>query len=79
MVVSGQLHTPSDLPPERGIGTHWMGGWVGLRAGLDAAVVKSKDPALSENRTPVVQLVGKKTFSLWLPKYRTMKTYPVFN
>jgi hypothetical protein len=24
------------LPPEKGPGTHWIGGWVGPRAGLDA-------------------------------------------
>jgi hypothetical protein len=23
------------LPPENDPGTHWIGGWVGLRAGLD--------------------------------------------
>jgi hypothetical protein len=35
--VSGQLHAPAALPPgERATGTHWIGGWVGPRAGLDA-------------------------------------------
>jgi hypothetical protein len=29
--MSGQFHAPADLPP----GTHWIGGWVGPRAGLD--------------------------------------------
>jgi hypothetical protein len=34
--VSGQLHTPAALPPgETAHGTHWIGGWVGPRAGLD--------------------------------------------
>jgi hypothetical protein len=34
--VSGQLHAPAALPPgERAPGTHWIGGWVDLRAGLD--------------------------------------------
>jgi hypothetical protein len=28
---SGQFHTPAALPP----GTHWIGGWVGPRTGLD--------------------------------------------
>jgi hypothetical protein len=32
MDVSGQLHVPAALPP----GTHWIGGWVGPTAGLDA-------------------------------------------
>jgi hypothetical protein len=40
--VSGQLHAPAALPPaEEPSGTHWIGGWVDLRAGLDD-VVKSK-------------------------------------
>jgi len=37
MGVSGQRHAPSALYP-RGKdppGTHWAGGWVGSRAGLD--------------------------------------------
>jgi hypothetical protein len=35
MEVSGQLHAPVALPPrERAPGTHWIGGWVGLRAVL---------------------------------------------
>jgi hypothetical protein len=35
MEVSGQLHAPTALPPERARGTHWVGGLVGPRAGLD--------------------------------------------
>jgi len=30
----GKHHAPAALPPER-LGTHCIGGWVGLRAGLD--------------------------------------------
>jgi hypothetical protein len=42
MKVSGQLHAPAALSPrERAPGTHWIGGWVGPRAVLDA-VVKRK-------------------------------------
>jgi hypothetical protein len=34
--VSGQLHVPAALPPgDRAHGTHWIGGLVGPRAGLD--------------------------------------------
>jgi hypothetical protein len=33
--VSGQLHDPAALPPERVPGTHFIGGWVDPRAGLD--------------------------------------------
>jgi hypothetical protein len=35
MEVNGQLHTPTDLPPRKTPGTHWIGGWVGPRADLD--------------------------------------------
>jgi hypothetical protein len=36
MGVSGQRHAPAALyPPEMIPGTHWTGGWVGPRAGLD--------------------------------------------
>jgi hypothetical protein len=34
--VSGQLHAPAALPPgKEPPGTHWIGGWVDLRAGLN--------------------------------------------
>jgi hypothetical protein len=37
MGVSGQRHAPATLyPGERTPGTHWIGGWVGLRDGLNA-------------------------------------------
>jgi hypothetical protein len=38
-------------PRERAPSTHWVGGWVGLRSGLDA-VVKRKFPAPVGTRTP---------------------------
>jgi len=39
MEVSGQFHTPAALLlRERAPVTHWIGGWVGPRAGLDALV-----------------------------------------
>jgi len=37
--------------------THWIGGWVGLRAGLDAlAKRESHFSALTGNRTPSVTI-----------------------
>jgi hypothetical protein len=37
MEVSGQFHAPAALPPgESAPGTHWIGGWVGPRADVDA-------------------------------------------
>jgi hypothetical protein len=39
MGVSGQRHAPAALyPGERTPGTHWTGGWMSLRAGLDTEV-----------------------------------------
>jgi hypothetical protein len=36
MEVSEQLHAPATLIPGKGVSTHWIEGWIGLRAGLDA-------------------------------------------
>jgi hypothetical protein len=33
--VRGQLHAPAALPPGKSPGTHFIGGWVDPRAGLD--------------------------------------------
>jgi hypothetical protein len=33
--VSDQFHVPAILPPGKAVGTHWVGGWVDPRAGLD--------------------------------------------
>jgi hypothetical protein len=40
-------------------GTHWIGGWVGLRAGLDA-VVKKKFPTPTGTRTPIIQPIAQR-------------------
>jgi hypothetical protein len=47
---------------ERAPGTHWIGGWVGSRAVLDA-VVKRKIPSARRElnrRTPIVQPVAQR-------------------
>jgi hypothetical protein len=36
------------IPRERDLGNHWIGGWVGPRAGLDA-VLKRKIPSLCQD------------------------------
>jgi hypothetical protein len=56
MEVSGQLHAPDALLRDKSPGTHWIGGWVGPRAGRDA-LVKRLIPitAPDGNWTPVVQ------------------------
>jgi hypothetical protein len=63
MEVSGQLHAPGRFTPrERAPDTHWIGGWVGPRAVLDA-VVKRKIPSPrqeSNRRTPIVQAVAQR-------------------
>jgi len=41
MEVSGQLHAPAALPPGKEPVTHWIGGWVGPRAVLDAVVKRN--------------------------------------
>jgi hypothetical protein len=50
--VSGQLHAQAALPPrDKAPGTHWIGGWVGPRAGLDT-VVKRKILSLRRESDP---------------------------
>jgi hypothetical protein len=52
-------HPGRFTPRERAPGTHWIGGWLGPRAVLDA-VMKRKIPSLrreSNPRTPIVQPV----------------------
>jgi hypothetical protein len=49
-------------PQERAPGTHWIGGWVGPRAVLDA-VVRRKIPSPhqeSNPRTPIVQPLAQR-------------------
>ena len=41
--VSGQQHSPAALYPRQRPGTHFTGGWVGPRAGLDRCG-KSRPP-----------------------------------
>jgi hypothetical protein len=53
MGVSGQRHAPAaPFTP----GTHWIGGWLGLRAGLDAGARKKSSTPVGD-RTPIVQPV----------------------
>jgi hypothetical protein len=51
--VSGQRHASATLSPGKRSpppGTHWVGGWVGLRAGLVTEAIAS-----AGDRTPVFQ------------------------
>jgi hypothetical protein len=54
-------HAGCFTPRERAPDTHWIGGWVGPRAVLDA-VVRRKIPSPcweSNPRTPIVQPVAQ--------------------
>jgi len=48
MEVTGQLHAPSALSPYTAPGSHWIGDWVGARAGLEA-VAKENCPCREYN------------------------------
>jgi hypothetical protein len=63
MEVRGQVHAPAALPPrERSPGTHWIGGWVGPSAFLDAMVRRKTSSPCRESspRTPIVQPVAQR-------------------
>jgi hypothetical protein len=47
-------HPEHFTPKERAPSTHWIGGWVGPRAGMDI-VVNRKIPALARNYTLAIQ------------------------
>jgi hypothetical protein len=60
MGVSGQCHAPAALYTRgKDPGTHWIGGWVGPRAGLDAGA-RRKSSAPAGDRTPIVQAVVRR-------------------
>jgi hypothetical protein len=57
MGVNGQRHVLVALYPRgKDPGTRWIGGWVGLRAGLDTEV-RGRLLCLCRGTTPVVQCV----------------------
>jgi hypothetical protein len=69
MGVSGQRHAPAALYPRgKDPGTHWIGDWVGLRAGLDAgARRKILCPCRGSNLDhPIVQPVVR-FYTAWAP------------
>jgi hypothetical protein len=62
MEVSGQIHAPAALPPgERTPDTHWIGGWVDPRAGLDDVKKRNSWPYRDSNSDPsVVQPIASR-------------------
>jgi len=55
--VSGQQHAPAALYPRERPGTHFTGGWVGLRAGLDGRKISSPPGFDPEPSSPAAQSV----------------------
>ena len=70
--VGGQRHAPAALPTE-GPGSHCIGGWVGLRAGLDENG-KYRPPPGFDPRT--VHLVARRYTNYAIPAHSTK--YHVF-
>jgi hypothetical protein len=55
-------------------GTHWIGGWVGLRSGLDTETRRKKSFASAGDRTSIVRPVVR-YYAMW----RIQKTCPTGN
>jgi len=53
MDVIGQGHVPAALPPGNRLGTNYIGGWVGPRAGLDGCG-KSRPNGIRSTDRPVL-------------------------
>ena len=64
-VVSGQQHAPAALYPQERSGTHFTGGWVGPRTGLDGR--KNLVPTGIRSRT--VQPVAQSLYRLSCPAH----------
>jgi hypothetical protein len=58
MRVGVQLYAPAALPPGKRPGTHYQGGWVGPRAGLDGCGKPRPPPPGFDPRT--VQTVASR-------------------
>jgi hypothetical protein len=73
MEMSGQLLA---------LGSHGIGGWVGIRTGLDA-VVRRKFPAPTELESPIIQPVAQRytTELTWLlfTEYKRLNTFLKIN
>jgi hypothetical protein len=69
MEATIQLYAPTVSSPERGPGTHPIGGWLGPAAGLEA-VEWIKSLAYAENRKTVLPPVTRSClYSLSYPAY----------
>jgi hypothetical protein len=61
MEVGVQLHAPAALPPGKRPGTHFIVGWVGLRAGLDGCEESRPTPGFD-----VVYVMEGKSFAMFI-------------
>jgi len=53
--------TPRALYPRKRVpGTHWIGGWAGPRAGLEAVVKKKNSQPLPGLESPIIQTVAQR-------------------
>jgi hypothetical protein len=69
MEVSGQRHASAALTwGEIAPGTHWIGSWVGPRAGLDDVEIR-KVLLLQEIEPPVNQPVARSYIGLAIPTH----------
>jgi hypothetical protein len=66
MKVGGQLHAPAALPPGKRTGTHFIGGWVGPRAGLDGC---GKSRPHRDSITRIIQLVASRYTDYVIPAH----------
>jgi hypothetical protein len=85
MAVSDQHDAqPRFNPGERTSGRHWIGGWVGLRAGLDTGYKKNPFSSVVD-RTSVVQSIVKILYWLSYPSCSSLllllcgETMPLWN
>jgi hypothetical protein len=64
--VSGQRHAPATLFPRgKNPGTHWIGGWVGLRVGLDT---EARGKILCRGSNPCRPVCSQTLYwLLWVP------------
>jgi hypothetical protein len=61
MEMSGQIHAPAAIPPgKRAPGTHWIGGWVGPGAGLDAVARRKIPSSCRDSKSQIIQLVAQR-------------------
>jgi hypothetical protein len=74
MMVGGQLHAPTALPPGKRPGAYCIGGWVGPRTGLDGCG-KSRP---QRNTIPGPCSPQRVAIPATLSRPTTAKSWPIF-